>query len=192
MNTSPVSTTLFCSSPHPHTSQGPAEEVNEIALEAQNVHTLNPAVAAVLQDPDKRKDFLHHMNRQIQLIKSRSQAFEDAHVTVYDKTLLTLTSNGNKLDHPPAIEYYCDEFLGVSNIADQVLATRMLEQSICVPKLLAQGKHVATSVPTHHVDFDKSTLLHLPIPNQASKASRYLPRASAVSQRSHKQPLIAP
>lgn len=130
----------------------PADEVTELTLAAQNVQNLNPAVAAVLQDSNKKKDFLHHMYRHIQLIKSRSQAFEDAHVTVYDKTLLTLTHNGNKLDYSPAIEYYCDEFLGISNIADQVLATCMLEQSVCVPKLLAQGKHVATSLPSSHVD----------------------------------------
>jgi hypothetical protein len=144
MKSSPGSPGLFCSSPQAHTSQGPSDEVTELALEAQNVQTLNPAVAAMLQEPDKKKDFLHHMSRAIQIIKSRSQAFEDANVTVYDKTLLTLTRNGNKLDHPPAIEYYCDEFLGVSNIADQVLATRMLEQSIGVPKLLAQGKQFRT------------------------------------------------
>lgn len=144
--------TLFCSYPHAHIAQGPADEVTELALEAQNIQTLNPAVEAMLQDPYKKKDFIHHMYRQVQLIRSRSQAFEDAHVTVYDKTLLTLTHNGNKLDHPPAIEYYCDEFLGVSNIADQVLATRMLEQSVCVPKLLAQGKQIATSLSTCHID----------------------------------------
>lgn len=144
--------TLFCSDPHAYIGQGPADEVTELALEAQNIQTLNPAVEAVLQDPYKKKDFLHHMYRQVQLIKSRSQAFEDAHVTVYDKTLLTLTHNGNKLDHPPAIEYYCDEFLGVSNMADQVDATRMLEQSVCVPKLLAQSKQTATSLSTSHID----------------------------------------
>ena len=151
----PGDDSLFCStssSPHAHTSQGPAEEVAELALEAQNIQTLNPAVEAMLEDPDKKKDFLHHMYRQVQLIKSRSQAFEDAHVTVYDKTLLALTQNGNKLDHPPAIEYYCDEFLGVSNIADQVLATRVLEQSVCVPKLLSQGKQIATLTSTPYVD----------------------------------------
>ena len=131
---------LFFSSPHAHASQGPSDEVTERALEAQNVQTINPAVAAMLREPNRKKDFLHHMFRTIQLIQSRSQAFEDAHVTVYDKTLLALTQNGNKLDHPPAIEYYCDEFLGVSNIEDQVIASRMLEQSVCVPKLLAQGK----------------------------------------------------
>jgi hypothetical protein len=154
MKDSPTSgeATLFCSSPRVHIAQGPADEVTEIALEAQNIQTLNPAVEAMLQDPDKKKDFIHHMYRQVQLIKSRSQAFEDAHVTVYDKTLLTLTHNGNKLDHPPAIEYYCDEFLGVSNIADQVLATRMLEQSIYIPKLLAQGKHIVTSLPINNID----------------------------------------
>lgn len=142
MHSPPDSSGLFLSSPRAHASQGPSDEVTELALEAQNVQTLNPAVAAMLRDPEKKRDFLHHMHRQIQLITSRSQAFEDAHVTVYDKTLLTLTQNGNKLDHPPAIEYYCDEFLGVSNIADQVIATRMLEQSICVPKHLAQGKQL--------------------------------------------------
>lgn len=154
MKDSPTSgeATLFCSSPRTRNGQGPADEVTEIAFEAQNIQTLNPAVEAMLQDPDKKKDFIHHMYRQVQLIKSRSQAFEDAHVTVYDKTLLTLTHNGNKLDHPPAIEYYCDEFLGVSNIADQVLATRMLEQSVRVPKLLAQGKQIAASLPSDSID----------------------------------------
>lgn len=154
MKCSPTSgeATLYCSSPRARIAQGPADEVTEIALEAQNIQTLNPAVEAMLQDPDKKNDFIHHMYRQVQLIKSRSQAFEDAHVTVYDKTLLTLTHNGNKLDHPPAIEYYCDEFLGVSNIADQVFATRMLEQSVCVPKLLAQGKQIATPLSTCRID----------------------------------------
>jgi hypothetical protein len=129
-----------CSPPHAAASHGPSDEVTELVLEAQNVQAFNPAVAAMLEDPDKRKDFLQHMHRQIQRIQSRSQAFEDAHVTVYDKTLLTLTHNGNMLDHPPAIEFYCDEFLGVSNISDQVFAIRVLKQSVGVPKLLTQGK----------------------------------------------------
>ena len=144
--------TRFCSPPPAHTSQGPAEEVAALTLETQNVQTLNPAIKAMLEDPDKKKDFLDHMYRQVQLIKSRSQAFEDAHVTVYDKTLLAITHNGNKLDHPPAIEYYCDEFLGVSNIADQELATRVLEQSVCIPKLLSQGKQIASLTSSRLID----------------------------------------
>lgn len=122
--------------------QGLPDEVTEIALKAQNVQTLHPAVAAMLEEPEKKADFLHRMFRHVQSIQSRSQALEDATVTVYDKTLLTLTQNGNKLDHPPAIEYYCDRFLGVSNIADQVRSTRMLEQSVSLPKHLTQGEHL--------------------------------------------------
>ena len=172
-------------------SQDPSEEVTELALEAQNVRTLNPAVAAMLDDQDKRKDFLHHMRRQIQRIQSRSQAFEDAHVTVYDKALLTLTHNGNMLDHPPAIEFYCDEFLGVSNISDQVFATRMLEQSVGVPKLLTQGEQFSSSLSTHHINLQKDTPHHLPIQDPALRPLRPFQIPSAGSQMLPSLPLTS-
>lgn len=105
---------------------------------AQAVDTLSPTVENFLTT--HKEAFFDLFGRQIQLIKSRSQAFEDSHITVFDKTLLNLTQNGNKLDVSAAINYYCEEYLNI-NLGDASSTDiTTLQDTVKLPKILNQGK----------------------------------------------------
>lgn len=90
---------------------------------------------------DSHRDaFLDLLGRHIHLIKSRSQAFEDGHVTVYDKTLLSLSRNGKDVSRPAVVQYYCEEFLSLSPEATPAETGRLLRQEVGIPKALTRGK----------------------------------------------------
>jgi hypothetical protein len=74
--------------------------------------------------------FLRTLDQQVRLIQSRSQAFAKNHVTVYDKTLLALTKNGNDLDNPAAIVYYVEQFIGIKIHEDVAKVTRALAEAV--------------------------------------------------------------
>jgi hypothetical protein len=131
---------MFFSSPPSAYRQNPAEEVPQLVAKAQ-IAALSPAISACLRNPEKKRLFLEVFSRHIELLKSRSQAFEDAHITVYDKALLNLTSNGNDLESPHAIQYFCEDFLGIDTSGDPQTAQKALENSISIQGTLEQGKH---------------------------------------------------
>ncbi len=129
----------FYSSPEPPPGRrGPEDEVSMLVDRASQVQSLSPSLHQfmALHGPA----FLNLFGRQIQLIQSRSQAFEDAHVTVFDKTLLTLTHNGRNLDNPAAIQYFCHEFLGINTEGSVADCTRPLQQALDVSQELKSGK----------------------------------------------------
>jgi hypothetical protein len=130
---------LFFSSPPSAYRQNPADEVPQLVAKAQ-VAGLSPAISACLKNSEQKRMFLDVFSRHIELLKSRSQAFEDGHITVYDKALLNLTRNGNDLESPHAIQYFCEDFLGIDTLGDPESAQRALENSIHIQDVLAQGK----------------------------------------------------
>jgi len=139
----PPSGEVFFSSPsHDFQSSGPADEVLLLVAKAQLTRRLPAPITAFLDQPAQKTLFSQIFIRQIELLKSRSQAFEDCHVTVYDKTLLTLTQNGNDLENPAAIVYFCEEYLGIHKCGGPVASRRVLQQSVTLPALLSQGKLV--------------------------------------------------
>ena len=129
---------FFSSPPSASASRSPADEVPQLVAKAQ-VAALSPAISACLRNPEQRRLFLEVFSRHIELLKSRSQAFEDGHVTVYDKALLNLTHNGNDLDNPHAIQYFCEDFLGVDTSGDPQAAQKALESSTATQNTLEQG-----------------------------------------------------
>jgi hypothetical protein len=139
----PPSGEVFFSSPsHDFQNSGPADEVLLLVAKAQLTRRLPAPITTFLNQPAQKILFSQIFTRQIELLKSRSQAFEDCHVTVYDKTLLTLTRNGNDLENPTAIVYFCEEYLGIHNYGSPVASRRVLQQSVTLPALLSQGKLV--------------------------------------------------
>jgi hypothetical protein len=136
----PSSDDLFF--PSPTSRQGfrqqrPDDEVPILTSRAQ-VESLAPVLSNFLSI--NRDPFLQVFDRQIQLIRSRSQAFEDGHVTVYDKVLLNLTQNGTNLDQPSAIQYYCEQFLGLNVHGDPKHTFEALDQTVQVQSILRQGE----------------------------------------------------
>ena len=137
---SPSDGDLFLSSSPRQSRNNPTDEVLLLAAKAQMVQKLSPAISAFLKKPEQKNLFLEVFTRHVHLLKSRSQAFEDGHVTVYDKALLMLTRNGNNLHSPAAIQYFCEEFLGIDNSGNPEVAERVLEESIILKGVLGQGK----------------------------------------------------
>jgi hypothetical protein len=133
---------LFFSSPGLHSTaqRDPQDEVQELvdATRTRNMAGLSPALNSFMAL--HKPAFLEMFNRQLQLIRSRSQAFEDAHITVFDKVLLNLTQNGTDMDNPAAIQYYCEEYLGINTGASCEETSRVLHQTMDVPQLLMRGE----------------------------------------------------
>ena len=134
---------VFLSSPVSAYRQNPADEVPHLVARAQ-VAALSPGISACLRNPEQKRRFLEVFSRHIQLLKSRSQAFEDGHITVYDKALLNLTYNGNDLESPHAIQYFCEDFLGIDTSGDSQAAQKALENSVGILGTLEQGEHCNT------------------------------------------------
>ncbi|EXJ76728.1 uncharacterized protein A1O5_01236 [Cladophialophora psammophila CBS 110553] len=124
------------SSPLPHLSRSPDDEVPILVQRAQGVEALSPAFDNFLVSYNHA--FFDLVERQIELIKSRSQAFEDGHVSVFDKVLLILTQNGNNLNNPAAISFYCKEYLNVDIGASAQEVTSRLQQTVEVSQALQQ------------------------------------------------------
>ena len=113
---SPPSSGLFLSSSPIHYGTGPDEEVERIVREAQRIDSIEPSIESILRRHSEA--FVDTLERQVQLIKSRSQDFRDCQITVFDKALLVLTRNGGELHHASAVTFFCKEFLGVSSNAN--------------------------------------------------------------------------
>lgn len=135
---SQLSETIICS---PELSvSSPTEEVFHLAADARQVQGLSTAVTKFFEKPIQKKVFFEVLARQVQLLQTRSQAWEDGHVTVYDKVLLDLTQNGTDLDNPAAVEYFCQEFLGVRLPARQSDVERSLGEVTATFYLFSQSK----------------------------------------------------
>ena len=119
---------------------GPEDEVHELLQKVSASAYLNPAVREFLKDPVQKTLFLELFARQVNLIKARCQAFEECHVTVFDKVLLKLTENGNNLDWDAAQEFFCEEYLGISRNCGRKQATQIMDQNIVLKAILARGK----------------------------------------------------
>lgn len=130
---------MYFSSPLGAYRPNPADEVPQLVAKAQ-VTALSPAIFACLGKPQQKHHFFELFSRHIQLLKSRSQAFEDGHITVYDKALLNLTRNGNNLENPHAIQCFCEDFLGIDTSGDQQTAQKALEDSLNIRSTLEQGR----------------------------------------------------
>ncbi|ERF71711.1 hypothetical protein EPUS_05583 [Endocarpon pusillum Z07020] len=119
--------------------RNPEEEVHEIVEQLRTSAYLNPIVVNFLKERRQKDLFYEVIARQANLIKSRSQSFDDGHITVYDKVLLCLTDNGNRFDNAAAQEYFCEEFLGISKDGNPMVAERILRHHVILKAILAQA-----------------------------------------------------
>src|SRR5436190_5092925 len=101
-------------SPEFHAEANPEEQVAVLVEKYASITLLNPIVLELLNTTEHFRLLYEVFDHYLALIKSRSQAFEDGHITVYDKALLHLSRNGNDLYNLGALELYLDEVVGVS------------------------------------------------------------------------------
>lgn len=129
---------FFLNSSSPtHYSSRPADEVEILLAEALKVDQLDPVVANIISA--NQDAFFQTFQRRVEMIKSRSQAFQDCHVTVFDKVLLELTKNGNDLTEAASITYFCEEYLGVPASASSVQKDIFLMNSLATSTSLTRG-----------------------------------------------------
>lgn len=143
MPTKSPSSCLFLTSSSPQHNATPEDEVQSLIEQARTVAHVDETIAKELSL--KTKAFFNIFGRQVELIKSRSQAFEDCHVTVYDKVLLALTDNGNHLSHPAAIMYFCEEYFGIGYQDERTRAAQMFRDMITVKAPVTQGEDSQTN-----------------------------------------------
>lgn len=137
--TSPSSGGLFFSSSPTQTSPGPAEEASILVAQALQDNQVDQVLEDIVLE--NSHTFFEIFHRRVQLIKSRSQAFQDCHVTVFDKALLELTQNGNDLRNASAVSFFCEEHLGIPVSAEFIHKEEFLPNILFVPKTVNQGKN---------------------------------------------------
>ncbi len=115
----------------------PQNEVSAIATWAKSFNILTPHLATVMAT--HRQLVLSLLERQIRLIQSRPQDLSLAHVTVYDKALLELTSDGTDLENPAALLFWCEYYLGIGRGEAAAQTARILQEAMAVPILLERG-----------------------------------------------------
>ena len=92
----------------------PEAQVEKLASKYKSIDTTHPMLEEILKKPEKFSSIWDVIGRQLSLIKSRSQAFEDGEITVYDKALLVLSDNGNNARNLGALNLYLGEFMGIT------------------------------------------------------------------------------
>ena len=144
MASSPTHERLFFSSSPTQISPRPEHGVEQLVRNAQKVEHISADIDEIVFN--NTGAFFSGFLRRVELIKSRSQAFQDCHITVYDKALLILTRNGNKLNHPPAISFYCEEFLGIPTRASSSYKESILNSSMLTHSARSQGMKGAANL----------------------------------------------
>lgn len=138
MATPPDSGGIFLSSSPTNYSSGSSEEVDVLLARARMVDCLSQTIDLFITT--HRNAFFKTFERRVNLIRSRSQALQDSHVTVFDKVLLELTQNGHRLDHPAAIQYFCEEFLAIPINASSEQKTAILSDAVVASVPVLPGK----------------------------------------------------
>jgi hypothetical protein len=89
-------------------------EVGILVSKYSKVGTPHPVLCELLKQPEVCPLLWDVIEHQLSLIRSRSQALEDNQVTIYDKVLLSLSSNGGDMSNLGALNFYLDKFVGVT------------------------------------------------------------------------------
>jgi hypothetical protein len=112
----------------------PQNEVSAIVNWARCFDRLTPHLATVMVT--HKGPVLSIFERQIRLLQSRPQELALGHVTVYDKALLELTSNGRDLENPAALLFWCEAYLGIHRGNAATHTAQILQEVMAVPTLL--------------------------------------------------------
>lgn len=118
----------------------PEDQVAELVEKYGRHNSLSPILHEPLRKPEQISQFLEVFERHLLIVKSRSQAFEDGHITIYDKALLSLTQNGSDLHNVGALGLYLDEVVGIGRGESLEQMGEVLNKHIKVHALLGQGK----------------------------------------------------
>ena len=116
--------------------ESPEEQVSVLVEKYAGTTVLNPIVLELLKTTEHFRLLYDVFEHYLALIKSRSQAFEDGHITVYDKALLRLSRNGNDVYNLGALELYLDEVVGVARGPRVEKLDNLLNKHVALKTLL--------------------------------------------------------
>lgn len=88
------------------------KKVDELVRMYSGIKEPSAPLSDVLRQPERASSLIYALGRQILLIKSRSLAFDDGQITLYDRALLVLSLDGKDLADLGALELFATEYLG--------------------------------------------------------------------------------
>ncbi|PGH10853.1 hypothetical protein AJ79_05213 [Helicocarpus griseus UAMH5409] len=91
------------------------EQAAKLADKYTKLDTVKPILSEFLKDTSLFNLLTIVFEHHLSMIKSRSQKLEDGEITIYDKALLKLTSNGTETYNLGALELFIDEVMGVKD-----------------------------------------------------------------------------
>jgi hypothetical protein len=118
----------------------PDSQVVELVSKYKQIKEPCPVLRKILEKPETYQLLWEIVAHQVALIKSRSQAFEDSHVTVYDKALLALSHNGNQISNSGVLELYIEEFMGISPNKQAQAMDDILHKHVALKALFVKRK----------------------------------------------------
>lgn len=110
----------------------------DLVSKYKDIKEPRPVLREILGKPETYRLLWEIIVHQLALIKSRSQAFEDSHITVYDKALLMLSKNGSDISNAGALELYIEEFMGISQKKHAQAIDEILEKHIALKALFVK------------------------------------------------------
>lgn len=130
---------------HPLCSH-PERQVERLASKYKRIDATHPMLQEILKKPEKFSSIWDVINRQLSLIKSRSQAFEDGEITVYDKALLVLSDNGNNVKNHGALNLYLEEFMGIAQDSESQKMNDAFNWHVALKGFLVKGMQRLDSI----------------------------------------------
>jgi hypothetical protein len=116
------------------------DDVDDIVHEYERIRKPHTVLKEPLDKPDSFALLWEVFETQVSLIKSRSQAFEDHHITIYDKALLILAKNGKDLMNLGALELFLDEYVGIPAKGSVVKQQYVLDKHVALKSLLKKSR----------------------------------------------------
>ncbi|KAI1950456.1 hypothetical protein LOZ57_002015 [Ophidiomyces ophidiicola] len=120
-----------------HLNKNLASIIREYAA----VNAMRPDVAELAKLPEYLALLMGVFENHIALVTTRSQAFEDGQITLYDRALLILTSNGKNMHNLGAIELFLDEILGVKKNSNAEDVAQIIQKNIALRSIVSQVMH---------------------------------------------------
>jgi hypothetical protein len=126
--------------------------VFEIVAKYEALREPSRILQGILRKSEVYGAFCEVVSHHLAIIRSRSQAFEDGKVTIFDKALVQLCQNGADVNNLGAHELYIEEFMGIDpkrpDTVDRNIALKGLLVKGC--KLL-NPTEISTSTLTSYV-----------------------------------------
>ncbi|EEP75517.1 conserved hypothetical protein [Uncinocarpus reesii 1704] len=150
---------------------GLQKELATIVCKYTAIDSMRADVAELAKSPEYLGLFQDVLVNHISMLKTRPQALEDGKITLYDKALLILTSNGKNLHNLGAIELFLDEILGVKQDREVETIEAIFEKNIALRSMVWHVTNQKTEHPSEeHVNEDRDeTMIDLPIRTTAKK-----------------------